>query len=289
MWSEVGETGYVWVRQLTLRHSSRNNEEQFEVPFYRAGSVVFVSTHLVASFQLSQPSLNILSRWIELHLSREWMEIKLLHNAWATLPRTWQSGKCCISKPYDVSQTRGEVKREKREEERESRAQPYSRTDNWHSRKTSRRLSSPSRRLSAGPLPKFLRPLWTTKRGGMFGRLSGKRHFRAHSCHSPGTWILPQRVQWWRAGRGRYAFYLKMASCERTWNQNWLLWYSLAHTAPLLLSAPSSQSFFPSLILTHFCPFTAPRTFSSSFFFPPQKRFVFASTWISKCFSVVTT
>lgn len=51
----------------------------------------------------------------------------------------------------------------------------------------------------------------------MFGRLSGKRHFRAHSCHSLGTWILPQRVQWWGAGRGRYAFYLRMASCERTW------------------------------------------------------------------------
>lgn len=158
------------------------------------------------------------------------------------------------------------------QEERKSRAQPYSRTDNWHSRKTSRRLSSPSRRLSAGPLPKFLRPLWTTKRGGMFGQLSGKRHFRAHSCHSPGTWILPQRVQWWRAGRGRYAFYLKMASCERMWNQNWLLWYSPAHTAPLLLSAPSSHNHSSHRWFSHtFCPSAAPRTFSSSFFSPPKK------------------
>lgn len=41
--------------------SSKNNEKQFEVSFYRAGSVVaaavFVSTHLTAFFQLSEHAL----------------------------------------------------------------------------------------------------------------------------------------------------------------------------------------------------------------------------------------
>lgn len=80
----------------------------------------------------------------------------------------------------------------------------------------------------------------------MFGRLSGKRHFRAHSCHSLGTWILPQRVQWWGAGRGRYAFYLKMASCERTWCETktgcsdiLLLAHSLLSRSPRHHSSPS--------------------------------------------------
>lgn len=41
-------------------------------------------------------SLNILSRWITLHLKGKWMEIKLVHNAWAALPSTGQSGICCV-------------------------------------------------------------------------------------------------------------------------------------------------------------------------------------------------
>lgn len=63
-------------------------------------------------------SLNILLRWIELHLSREWMEIKLLHNAWAALPTTWQSGKCCISNHITFLKVRRCSQSEKRKWEK---------------------------------------------------------------------------------------------------------------------------------------------------------------------------
>lgn len=90
----------------------------------------------------------------------------------------------------------------------------HSQLDNWHSQKTSHHFSSSSHRLSAVLLLKLLSPLWVTKQGGMFGWLSGKCHFRVHSCHSLGTWILSLRVQWWGVGRGSTAFYLWVANCK---------------------------------------------------------------------------
>lgn len=46
-------------------------------------------------------------------------------------------------------------------------------------------LSSSFRQRSGALLLEVIVPI--VKQGGMFGRLSGKHHFRAHSCHSPGT------------------------------------------------------------------------------------------------------
>lgn len=40
------------------------------------------------------------------------MEIKLLHNAWAALPKHMTKWKVLYFKPYNVSQMRGEAKRE---------------------------------------------------------------------------------------------------------------------------------------------------------------------------------
>lgn len=95
-------------------------------------------------------------------------------------------------KTYDVSQTWSKVgggeEKGKRLKERSS---------GWiidtHPRCSS---SLGPRRLSAALLPNFLRPLWVTKRGGMFGQLSGKRHFRPRSCcHGRGD--LNSATQGW--------------------------------------------------------------------------------------------
>lgn len=89
----------------SMRQSSKNNEKQFEVLLQCLCQDSFRS--ILSTFR---GSLNILARWIELHLRREWMEIKLLYKAWVALPSTWQSAKCCISKLYNVSQMWGKVK-----------------------------------------------------------------------------------------------------------------------------------------------------------------------------------
>lgn len=191
---------------VNMRQSSKNNEKQFEVSLRCCGGCLCQDSFrsILSTFR---GSLNVLARWIELHLRREWMEIKLLYKAWVALPSTWQSGKCCISKLYNVSQMWGKVKVGVKEKKRG--AKPYSRSDNWRCEKTRHGFSSSSRRLSAVLLLEVIvlivrnvwPPLWETA-------------LRTHSCHSLGTWILPQRVQWWGAGRVRYAFYLKMASWD---------------------------------------------------------------------------
>lgn len=133
----------------------------------------------------------------------------------------------------------------------------------------------------------------------MFGWLSGKRHFRAHSCQSPGTWILPQKVQWWGAGRRRYAFYLRMASCERTWCETktgcsdirrlscFLSFSSFPELHTVVVILPH-HSFHLCLLSTIFCPFlyVSPLPSSLDFILSKKSHSVLAQSWINNCVSV---
>lgn len=147
MWSEMGEQDAVRLHTLAnMRQSSKNNEKQFEVLLRCCGGCLCQDSFRSILSTL-RGSLNILTRWIELHLRRGWMEMKLLYKAWVALPSTWQSGTCCISKLYNVSQMWGKVKVGVKEKKRG--VKPYSWSDNWRCEKTSHGFSSSSRRLSA--------------------------------------------------------------------------------------------------------------------------------------------
>lgn len=155
--------------------------------------------------------------------------------------------KVLYFKPYNVAQTWGAAKTAT---EREKAKRSHT---------AGQIIEALRKQAIASPLPlvswvpgrcwKLLCPLCAAKRGGMFGRLSGKRHFRAHSCHSPGTWILPQRVHWWGAGKRTAAFYLKMGSWQRTWCEAKTLisWYSHTHIPP-------RHPFSPSLTISSLLP-----------------------------------
>lgn len=164
-WSEVGEedmcerTGYHPDEAIKSEKQSLSIEQ-----------VVFLCQYSFSSILSTfRASLNILLRWIELHLRSEWMEIKLLHNAWAALPSTWQSGKCCISNHIMFLKVRQSSQSEKRKwekgEEQERRKEgEKSRVSYIGSKiidtlKTSYYFSSSSRRLSAVLLLKLLCPL----------------------------------------------------------------------------------------------------------------------------------
>lgn len=94
----------------------------------------FVSAHFVLFFQLSA-SLDVLSRWIESLLRGEWMEIKLLHNVWAVLPSTRQSGKCCIKTIKCSSSVR------RRSQSKEKAASRRKKKESWGRKKTQRRYT----------------------------------------------------------------------------------------------------------------------------------------------------
>lgn len=146
--------------------------------------------------------------------------------------------------------------REKREATREKpQSKIYSQSDNWHSQKTSHHFSSSSPCWSATLLLKLLFLLWASKHGGMFGWLSGKQHFMAHSCHSLGAWVLPLRVQWWGAGTDT-CFQLRPA--KRTWCESTNVHSMIAHCW---------QQFSQSLMLGNSTVFPSPHSFFSYFWF----------------------
>lgn len=164
------------------------------------------------SFRSLLSFLNILSRWTEPHFRGECTERKALHGAQAALPSIRQSR---ISEPYNVSQTWGKARRGKmweRKGEQRGAGQIFEAFVGEKRPLLVLFLSSAERRPVAGS---YCAHCEAAEQRGMFGWLSGKHHFRAHSCHSPGTWILPQRVQWWRAGRDRYVLHFKMESWDR--------------------------------------------------------------------------
>lgn len=141
--------------------------------------MVFVGTHLVDFFHFLTFSPDERSRTSE-------------ESARKGRPCTVHGQRCQV---YDRVAFQNHItflKREaKREEgrcgkERESGEEParYLRPS-WG--RKGRRLSSSSRQLSGALLLEVIVPIVKPEQRGMFGRLSGKHHFRAHSCRSPGT------------------------------------------------------------------------------------------------------
>lgn len=173
------------------------------ISFNPRGVCAFVSTHLAAVFQLPQPSLHILSGWIEPHLSRERMEIKLLHNCVGDAAKDVTEREVRVAfqkkKTYDVSQTRGEAEGRKKRGKAAEREEE--RKDNWHS--SSLLLFARPSPAECRAVAQLLAPVVSHKAGRNVwpGSLGNGTSGPAAAVTAAGTWILPHRGEWRRAGR----------------------------------------------------------------------------------------
>lgn len=146
MWSEVGRRDAPdWVRQAGWETTksrfwspyTHHHHPTIPSSFSPRGVCVSVSTHLAACFQLPQPSLHIISGWIEPHLSRERMEIKLLHNCVGDAAKDvteresarWVSKRKKKQKTWCFSNTRRSGREKEKGKAAERREE---RMDNWH-------------------------------------------------------------------------------------------------------------------------------------------------------------